>query len=812
MIPNITCGSSLTNLVGYHESKVKSGKAIRLDGVNIVSENQNSDHMRIYGSIASVEEKYNGRSELLTFHLSLSFAPEDDLNDEKMSEVAKSFMDKMGYGNQPYQVYRHFDRTHNHIHVVSTRVNEEGKLISDAQIKYKGQRFARKIEEEFNLIKVSSERQKPSMKPFTAGQEIVKNEALIAINNALYERKATSFKELQEILKENKIEGRIIDQPRGNRVSGPGITFFLTKEPQGQWTKGIAGSKLDPNFSFKGLQKILAENRIALAPEAILSLNERAKIALDDYASKNDKNKELLAETLALQNLRPIYLQLGKGVFALEIAETNGDKKIKSGLLGQEYNWSRLKEGIETKENTQRNLLGVYKQLEKSAFFSENDIQQKLTPLGVKAEFARNTGGVYGISFKDIATGEIYKASDVHSSLSWNKLKDGFLDDKTPVLAIKKITQEYAERLKVSGSNYAGNQTVFLQILARNGVNLIEKDGSYKLALNNPSTEIPLKELTGNKSFAEYFGLKEKTLTKEVVFAIRNQKEVVMMLTEKEQHTYRALLEGHPKTLTILAARNTLPSLHPLEGLAFEKSIKLFDQAKILHQALRKTEKFLAWVEQKNIKPLTVTEQIRALNRRGIGIEIGDRAQVKIKPNEPVIQGQPAGYKKEIIGVTLTLKENSTISLKENEFSRLIADQLSNALIQLSPEELTTLREDLASRQLPGFAQDITKEQELYFDACDRGNGKNIYLGNLNGNALELDITEMHYFREQSPQAFNEGMGVLETNIDSSSTSLDFLEQLSHKGGENPTNQGEQELKKVGKNTPVKGGKKRRGI
>jgi len=56
---------------------------------------------------------------------------DDVLNDEQLSEIAQEYLEKMGYGNQPYMVYKHEDIDRHHIHIVSLRVDDIGKKIND---------------------------------------------------------------------------------------------------------------------------------------------------------------------------------------------------------------------------------------------------------------------------------------------------------------------------------------------------------------------------------------------------------------------------------------------------------------------------------------------------------------------------------------------------------------------------------------------------------------------------------------------------------------------------------------------------------
>ena len=60
-------------------------------------------------------------------HISINPHPEDVLTDQQLSDIAREYMQKLGYGDQPYLVYKHTDIDRHHIHIVGLRVDENGR-------------------------------------------------------------------------------------------------------------------------------------------------------------------------------------------------------------------------------------------------------------------------------------------------------------------------------------------------------------------------------------------------------------------------------------------------------------------------------------------------------------------------------------------------------------------------------------------------------------------------------------------------------------------------------------------------------------
>lgn len=71
-------------------------------------------------------------------------------------------MERMGYGNQPYIVFKHTDIDRTHIHIVSTCVGIDGKKIPDAYDHPRSMAICRDLETKYNLQKPPSKsRNKP---------------------------------------------------------------------------------------------------------------------------------------------------------------------------------------------------------------------------------------------------------------------------------------------------------------------------------------------------------------------------------------------------------------------------------------------------------------------------------------------------------------------------------------------------------------------------------------------------------------------------------------------------------------------------
>lgn len=91
-------------------------------------------------------------------HISLNPSPKDILSEEQMTVLAQEFMEKFGYGNQPYIVWLHEDIDRRHMHIVSVRIDEKGEKIDHNREGIRAQNICRDIEVKYGLHPTLGER------------------------------------------------------------------------------------------------------------------------------------------------------------------------------------------------------------------------------------------------------------------------------------------------------------------------------------------------------------------------------------------------------------------------------------------------------------------------------------------------------------------------------------------------------------------------------------------------------------------------------------------------------------------------------
>jgi len=92
------------------------------------------------------------------FHASLNPHPEDRLSDARLIEIAHEYMERMGYGAQPFVVFKHEDIARSHLHIVSICIGPDGKTIDRYNDRKRSQEITRELERQYGLHSSQGER------------------------------------------------------------------------------------------------------------------------------------------------------------------------------------------------------------------------------------------------------------------------------------------------------------------------------------------------------------------------------------------------------------------------------------------------------------------------------------------------------------------------------------------------------------------------------------------------------------------------------------------------------------------------------
>lgn len=304
MIAKISTGSIVKGMVLYNHNKTETKengfKEADLLGVeNIPSNDVNS----IINKIQS-RNNLNKNVSKPNIHISLNFHKDDVLDNNQIYEIGLDYMEKLGYKEQPFAVYRHFDKEHPHIHIVSSSIDSNGKKINDSHLHRRSQKITRELELKYNItIATKQIGNKVENKPLDTliNEHLEHNKhsltgILAKILDEVMGEKPTSEKQFEHLLSTFQTS-RTISEKDGEKKGH--YFHLLTYEQIGDENfkkkdKGINGSDLDINFSYESIK-----NQIELNDQ--VKMTNLKSMMGRVYSIKSTDDKPLKLTELALE-------------------------------------------------------------------------------------------------------------------------------------------------------------------------------------------------------------------------------------------------------------------------------------------------------------------------------------------------------------------------------------------------------------------------------------------------------------------------------------------------------------------------------
>ena len=224
MVGRITSGKSLYGVLAYNRLKVDGNQA-RVIFCNRMLP-PGGDPARLTAAHCRrvmqtwLDAKKNSRFEETIFHASLNPHPEDRLSEQQLADIAEEYMQRMGYGDQPYVVYLHRDIARAHLHIVSVRVGPDGQKIDDGNERYRSKAITRSIEKEYGLRRATKRQEREGSVPLRKVEyrlSGLKTQIASVVRNVTDRYKFCTLKEYNNILQLFRVEAEEVRGEIGGR-------------------------------------------------------------------------------------------------------------------------------------------------------------------------------------------------------------------------------------------------------------------------------------------------------------------------------------------------------------------------------------------------------------------------------------------------------------------------------------------------------------------------------------------------------------------------------------------------------------------
>jgi len=208
MVAKIESGKSIRGILHYNEDKVELGEAALIMASGFAGDIEEMSLIQKLNRFKHLTE-LNAGVKTNALHISLNFDASDKLDNGKLQQIASEYMERIGFGDQPFLVYRHHDASHPHIHIATINIKRDGQRIDVHGIGYRLSEPARKdLEKKYGLVRAEGRelKQDQSIMPAIYGEKPTKRTISNIVTAVMRQYSYTSFAEYKAILEQFNIK------------------------------------------------------------------------------------------------------------------------------------------------------------------------------------------------------------------------------------------------------------------------------------------------------------------------------------------------------------------------------------------------------------------------------------------------------------------------------------------------------------------------------------------------------------------------------------------------------------------------------
>ena len=334
MIAKISATENLGGALGYNFKKVEKGEANILLAAELYQSKEGRYTMEdVLADMEALIPK-NCRTKKTVFHCSLNPHPDEKLSDEQLTQIAKEYMEALGYGNQPYIVFKHSDISREHIHIVSLRVDSRGQKINDKFEKRWSKQITDTLEKRFGLIpssKVTDKAMKETLK-VDIGKGNIKKQVAETLRSVLKHYKFYSLGELNAILSVyNLAVEEVKTEFRGKKYEG--LVYVPTDDKGDKVSSPIHASDIGRGVGYTAVQ-----NRMQKSKQAIKPLISIIRYRVLQTMRTSPKTEEELRQRLEEQGLRAVIRKNESGrIYGITFIDDKAGIALNGSRLGKGY-------------------------------------------------------------------------------------------------------------------------------------------------------------------------------------------------------------------------------------------------------------------------------------------------------------------------------------------------------------------------------------------------------------------------------------------------------------------------------------------
>jgi hypothetical protein len=335
MVAKMSSSNTLYGALAYNQNKVDDAHAKVIFANKMI---ESTDGTYDISCCLRSFEPYllaNQKTEKPVLHVSINPDPKDVLTNEQLSDIAQEWMQKMGYGDQPFIVYLHEDIERRHIHIVSLRVDENGKKIDDKFEHRRSMDACRELEQKYGLVPADQKKRQDglSLTPVLYEKGDVKHQIANVIRQVAKEYHFLSLKEYKALL---TLYNTGMEEIRGEINGKPyqGLVYSALDENGEKVGNPFKSSLFGKSVGIEALEK-----RITKSAEIIKNkgLKERSKGVIS-AAMQTCKNRKDFEKALSKQGISVLFRTNDTGrIYGVTFIDHEQKCVFNGSRLGKEF-------------------------------------------------------------------------------------------------------------------------------------------------------------------------------------------------------------------------------------------------------------------------------------------------------------------------------------------------------------------------------------------------------------------------------------------------------------------------------------------
>ena len=342
MVTKISLGKSLYGALAYNGEKINKEQGRLLATNRIFNDGSGTVDIAkaMEGFLAFMPSTV--RTEKPVLHISINPHPDDVLTDTELQEIAREYLDRLGYGNQPYMVYKHEDIDRHHLHIVTINVDESGRRLNQDFLFRRSERIRKDLERKYGLH--PAERRSESIERPLRKIDIAAGDVKKQVGNIVKAvNRQYRFQSLGEYRALLSLYNMTVEEAHGN-VRGReyhGLVYSVTDDKGNKVGNPFKSSLFGKSVGYEAVQKKFARSKQEIKDRKLADMTKRTVFSV----LEGTYDKEKFVATLKRKGIDTVlrYTEEGR-IYGATFIDHRTGCVLNGSRMGKELSANALQE------------------------------------------------------------------------------------------------------------------------------------------------------------------------------------------------------------------------------------------------------------------------------------------------------------------------------------------------------------------------------------------------------------------------------------------------------------------------------------